>query len=91
MNFEGAGDVLVKNSYLKGLVMNWIMYLGVAVNIVGAILLAVYAVGYYKATKGAEGMDIRLDDLRAQMRYRRRLCLGLMMIGFAIMYLGAIM
>lgn len=70
--------------------MNWIMCLGVVVNIVGAVLLAVYAVGYYNAAKGADKMDPRLDDLRAQLKYHRRLCIGVMMVGFAIMYLGAI-
>lgn len=70
------------------MIMQFIFYLGIAVNIVGAILLIVYAVKYYNALKTSDKLSVKTDELRSQMRYRRRISIGIMMLGWIIAMIG---
>lgn len=61
-----------------------IFFTGIAVNIVGAIMLAAYALKYCFAFKEAKQMPVRMDELKAQWLSKRRWRFGLMIGGSII-------
>lgn len=68
--------------------MDFIIYLGIAINIIGAILLMTYAFKYYRTFKEAEKMPERMKDVRAQWSRKRALGFGLMIGGCVIAIIG---
>lgn len=68
--------------------MDFVIYLGIAVNIIGAILLMIYAVRYFRAFKEAERMPERMKDVRARWLKKRMLGFGLMIGGAVIAVIG---
>lgn len=68
--------------------MDFVIYLGIAVNIIGALLLMTYAIKYYRSLKEAEKMPERTKDVRAQWLRKRALGFGLMIGGAVIAIIG---
>ncbi len=68
--------------------MDFVIYLGIAVNIIGALLLMTYAVKYYRSFKEAEKMPERTKDVKAQWLRKRALGFGLMIGGVVIAIIG---
>lgn len=68
--------------------MDFIIYLGIAVNIIGAILLMIYAARYHRSFKEAEKMPMRMTELKAQWLRKRVLGFGLMIGGCVIAIIG---
>lgn len=69
--------------------MNVIMYIGLGINIAGALLLVVYAINYYKESKEANRLNRKSDELKTGLASRRGLSIVLMTIGWIVMLLGA--
>ena len=75
--------------YTKGY-MKTIFFIGIGVNVAGAILLAAYAIKYYLASKEAARMPMRMAELRSQWFVRRRRAFGMMIGGAIITYLATL-
>ena len=80
---------VVFNYKLKTGSMNVLMYIGFAINIIGVILLLIFTGRYYSAVKIADKMDLRQTELRANISFRRKICLIVMMFGWLIALIGA--
>jgi len=70
--------------------MNILIYIGLAVNIIGALALMVYAIRYYHAFKQAERLTVKMQELRAQWGKKRALGFGLMIAGLIIAIIGCV-
>ena len=68
--------------------MDIIIYIGIAVNIIGALLLMFYAFRYYGAGKSAGRLSIKVNDLKARWQKKRALGFGLMIGGLSITIIG---
>lgn len=68
--------------------MDFVIYLGIAINIIGAVLLMIYAMKYYRTFKEAEKMPERTKDAKAQWLRKRALGFGLMIGGAVITIIG---
>lgn len=66
------------------------MYLGLGVNIIGALLLAYFAIRYYLDTRKAKNMSISMAVHREGWSYKRKISIVLIMLGYLIMMAGAI-
>lgn len=66
------------------------LYTGIAVNIAGAILLVVYAIGRYKALKSRPDIGRVQQEVRDSYSGKRAWALGLMLGGGVIVALGLI-
>lgn len=68
--------------------MNALIYIGLAINVVGAIALMFYAFKYYHAFKQAERLSVKMQDLKAQWAKKRALGFGLMFGGLVVAIIG---
>ena len=68
--------------------MDAVIYLGIAVNIIGALLLMFYAVRYWQAFKAAGTLTMKKDELRAQWLKRRMIGFGILIAGTIIAVVG---
>ena len=68
--------------------MDSIIYLGLAINVIGAIMLAVFAIAYYKKFKEYGRLTVRLDSLKTEWAHKRALSFGLLLGGTAIALIG---
>ena len=68
--------------------MDSIIYNGIAVNIIGALLLTVFAFKYNSIFRQASRMPERTKDVKAQWLKKRALGFGLMIGGAAIAIIG---
>lgn len=69
-------------------IMDIFIYIGIAVNIIGALLLMFYAFRYYNAFKSAERLSIKANDLKARWQKKRTLGFGLMIVGLLVAIIG---
>lgn len=68
--------------------MDSVIYIGIAVNIIGALLLMIYAIRYYQSFRQAERLTVKIDELKARWQRKRLLCFGLMIGGCIIAVIG---
>lgn len=71
--------------------MDIIIYIGVAINIIGALLLMFYAFRYYSAFKSAGRLSIKANDLKIRWQKKRALGFGLMIGGLLVAIIGCYM
>lgn len=69
---------------------NVLIYGGIVVNIVGAILLAVSAIKAIPRYKAAEKMPRRLEEERAKRIKPRMIALGMMLGGAIVTVIGCV-
>lgn len=67
--------------------MDLIIYIGIAINIIGALLLMFYAFRYYNAFKIAGRLSIKVNDLKDRWK-KRAIAFGLMIGGLLIAIIG---
>ncbi len=65
-----------------------LVYIGVAVNIIGALVLLIYAIRYFHAFRQAERLTVKMDALKAQWRRKRLTGFGLMIGGLILAIIG---
>lgn len=70
--------------------MDIIIYIGIGINIIGALLLMIYAAVYHNAFKDAQRLTVKKDHLRAQWLTRRAIGFGLMIGGAIIAIIGCL-
>lgn len=68
--------------------MDLIIYIGIAINIIGALLLMFYAFRYYNAFKIAGRLSIKVNDLKDRWKKKRAIAFGLMIGGLLIAIIG---
>lgn len=61
-----------------------LFYIGVAINIIGDILLGAYAVKFYFAFRGTKSMPVKLDELKARWQSSRKIAFGMIIGGCLI-------
>lgn len=69
--------------------MTVLMYIGFAINVIGILLLLFYTMRYYKEAKIADKMELKQLELKANISFKRKICLGIMMLGWLIVLIGA--
>lgn len=69
--------------------MNYIIYLGIAVNIIGALFLMYWSIKYYSYFRESRGMTVKLFNLRKGWQVKRAWGWGLMIGGGVISFLAA--
>lgn len=67
---------------------NILIYGGIAINIIGAILLLAFAMKYSYTFYKAKSQPVRLNAMRPEWIKRRNTGFGLMIIGSAIAIVG---
>lgn len=65
-----------------------LIYGGIAVNIIGALLLMAFAIMAWRKYKDAGNLDKKKAEIRAWLASRRMICFGLM-LGGALIVLAA--
>ena len=68
--------------------MDIVIYSGIAINVIGAILLLVYSVRYYALFKESEKLPVKRDALKAQWQRKRAVGFGLMIGGTVVAIIG---
>ena len=68
--------------------MDTVIYIGIAINIIGALLLMVYGIRYFQAFRQADRLTVKMDDLKAQWQQKRLIGFGLMIGGCIIALIG---
>lgn len=68
--------------------MDVLIFIGLAINIVGAITLMIYAIKYYNAFKQADRLTVKMEYLKSQWAKKRALGFGLMIGGGIIAIIG---
>lgn len=61
---------------------------GIAINAIGAIVLLIYAIKYYKAFKDAKRLTVKLNHLKAEWLKKRCIGFGLIIGGSIITLVG---
>lgn len=67
---------------------NILIYGGLAINILGAVLLAIFAVKYYLTYRQIKNMPMRVDELRSRWNRQRAWGFGLLLGGTLIATAG---
>ncbi|MDE6288048.1 MAG: hypothetical protein K2M00_04605 [Muribaculaceae bacterium] len=67
---------------------NLLIYGGIAINILGAVLLMIFAVKYYLTYRQVKNMPMRVDELRSRWYRQRTLGFGLLIGGTLIAIAG---
>lgn len=68
--------------------MNSIIYIGIAINIIGALFLMIFAIRYYQAFRQSERLTAIMNVLKAQWARKRLIGFGLMIGGAIIAVIG---
>lgn len=68
--------------------METLFFIGIAVNVIGDILLAAYAIKYYLASKEVAKMPMRVAELKAQWLSKRKWAFGMIIGGIIIAYIA---
>lgn len=71
--------------------MNSVIYIGLAINVIGALLLLAFALKYHFATKEAERMPARMEELKTGWRKKRRIAFGFLQVGLIIAFIGCLL
>lgn len=61
---------------------------GITINAIGAIVLLIYSIQYYKAFKEAKRLPVKLSYLKAQWLKKRCIGFGLLIAGSIISLIG---
>lgn len=69
--------------------MEALIWIGIAVNVVGALYLMGFAVKYFFLYRSARNMPQKFAEYRARMAQKRMIGLGLMFGGAIIAIIGA--
>ncbi len=69
--------------------MNILFVIGIAVNVIGDIMLGAYAIKYNLAFKKAARMPMRMTELKAQWLSKRKWAFGMIIGGIIISYLAS--
>lgn len=67
---------------------NILIYGGIAINIIGALLLAIFAIQTWNQYRQAHQMPLRMDEIRSKWADRRKLSFGLILGGSLIAIIG---
>lgn len=68
--------------------MDIVIYAGLAIDIIGAILLMIWSMQYRNAFKSAERMPMVKDELKAQWLKKRAIGFGMIIAGTIITVIG---
>lgn len=72
------------------MIQNILIYGGIAINIVGALPLAYFAIGRMNDYRRAKNMPQKIDESRAKWASRRMIAFGLMAVGVLLVGLAAV-
>ena len=67
-----------------------LLWLGIAINIVGAIILGAYAIKYYFAFKEARQMPVKFEEVKAQWLAKRKIAFAMIFVGLILTYIAAV-
>lgn len=68
--------------------MDIIIYLGIAINIIGAVLMFVFAIRYIMEQKKSGRLAEKCKDLRYKWLKKKAICLGMMVCGVIVAVTG---
>ena len=68
--------------------MDIVIYAGLAIDIIGAILLMIWSMQYRNAFKSAERMPMVKEELKAQWLKKRAIGFGMIIAGAIITVIG---
>lgn len=75
-------------SFKNIIIMDIVIYAGLAIDIIGAILLMIWSMQYRNAFKSAERMPMVKDELKAQWLKKRAIGFGMIIAGTIITVIG---
>lgn len=75
-------------SFKSVIIMNIVIYAGLAIDIIGAILLMIWSMKYRNAFKSAERMPMVKEELKAQWLKKRAIGFGMIIAGAIITVIG---
>lgn len=75
-------------SFKNVIVMDIVIYAGLAIDIIGAILLMIWSMQYRNAFKSAERMPMVKEELKAEWLKKRTIGFGMIIAGTIITVIG---
>lgn len=75
-------------SFKNVIIMDIVIYAGLAIDIIGAILLMIWSMQYRNAFKSAERMPMVKEELKAQWLKKRAIGFGMIIAGAIITVIG---
>lgn len=75
-------------SFKNVIVMDIVIYAGLAIDIIGAILLMIWSMKYRNAFKSAERMPMVKEELKAEWLKKRTIGFGMIIAGTIITVIG---
>ncbi len=75
-------------SFKSVIIMDIVIYAGLAIDIIGAILLMIWSMKYRNAFKSAERMPMVKEELKAQWLKKRAIGFGMIIAGAIITVIG---
>ena len=75
-------------SFKNVIVMDIVIYAGLAIDIIGAILLMIWSMKYRNAFKSAERMPLVKEELKAEWLKKRAIGFGMIIAGTIITVIG---
>ncbi len=75
-------------SFKNVIVMDIVIYAGLAIDIIGAILLMIWSMKYRNAFKSAEIMPMVKEELKAEWLKKRAIGFGMIIAGTIITVIG---
>lgn len=67
-----------------------LLWLGIAINILGALILGAYAIKYYFAFKEAKQMPVKFEEVKAQWLSKRKIAFAMLIGGSILAYISAV-
>lgn len=68
-----------------------LFWIGIAINILGALLLGAYAVKYYFAFKDAKQMPVKFGEVKARWLSKRKIAFTMLLGGGVLTYIAALL
>lgn len=75
-------------SFKSVIIMDIVIYAGLAIDIIGAILLMIWSMQYRNAFKSVERMPMVKEELKAQWLKKRAIGFGMIIAGAIITVIG---
>lgn len=70
--------------------MRILFYIGIGINVIGDLLLLIYAFKYMIAFKQAKRMPVKMQELKEQWQVKRKWAFGMMIGGVLITYVSVL-